>query len=48
VADSQDNDLLAIVVIESDVGSLTKIDNPLTELGKHLFDRSADLWMFSE
>jgi hypothetical protein len=48
VADSQDDDLLAIVVIESDIGSLTKIDNPLTELGKHFFDRPTDLWMFFE
>ena len=33
VADLQDHDLFPIVVIESDVGPLAKLNRPLAELG---------------
>jgi hypothetical protein len=40
--DRQNHRLFAIEAIQNDVGSVTKLDNPLAKLRRRLIDRSSD------
>jgi len=48
VADGEDHDLFAVVVIQDDVGALAEFDDPFSELRRQFFDGTANLRMSAE
>jgi hypothetical protein len=48
VADRQYHNLFAVVVIQSDISSVAKVDHPFSKLRRQLFDRSANLWVLAQ
>lgn len=41
MSNSEDHYLFLIVAIQHNIGTLSKFDNPLPKLGRHLFNRTA-------
>ncbi len=48
VADSKNNDLFSVVVIQGDIGPLAKLNYPFAKLWRQLFDRTSNLRVFAE
>lgn len=48
MADCEYHDLFPVVMIKSDVGSVSEFHYPLAELRRHFFDRPANLRMLAE
>ena len=46
--DGEDHDLLAIEVVQGNVGSLPELHHPLGELRQHILYRPADLGMLAQ
>jgi hypothetical protein len=45
MSDGQDHDLVAIEVVQGNVGTLPELHHPLPKLRQHVFNRPADLGM---
>ncbi len=48
VANGENYDVFAVVVVQNDIGALAEFDDPLAELGRQFFDGAANLRMRAE
>jgi len=48
MADCEDHGFSAVIVIEGNVGTLSKFDDPFPKFGRHFLDGAANLGMSSE
>jgi hypothetical protein len=48
MSNSEDHYLFSVIVIQHNIGSLSKLDNPLSELGRRFLNRTAYPRLLSE